>query len=240
MTDELQVVHKNALHAPAADCKACAAADVQHGETAAVINVHGLGGKLASTRHDPALARGIKESVANDLDVGLRAGKDDAGAQFVRGHLQAEIQNRHSAAGHVLSHVQHEGAFAHRGTPSDDRELSWAETAGHVVESLKAGLNAELLARSHEFLQLVQHLWHNRAGRTHAVGAGAKGERQDRLAGVLQDIVGGLRHVAGRGLHVLRGKENAAARVEIAQGLDVVLNRGGSAGRLGEHLGDGA
>jgi hypothetical protein len=67
-----------------------------------------------------------------------------------------------------------------------------------------------------------------------------KAEGQDRLAGILQHIVGGLGKVGGCRLQAAGGVKDRAAGVEVAQGLHMVFHRGGSAGGVADHVGHGS
>jgi hypothetical protein len=62
--------------------------------------------------------------------------------------------------------------------------------------------------------------------------------RQDGFAGVLENVVGGLGKVAGGRLQAAGGVEDRAAGMEVAEGLNMVFHCGGSAGGVGQHLGD--
>ena len=240
MADQLEVINKDHLHAPAPDGQAGTAADVEHREAAAVVNVEGFRGKLVGGLHDAEFRCVVEESIADNLNVGLSAAQDNATGQLVGWHLQRKIQGWDATAGHVLAGVEHPGGFAHGGTAGHDGQLARAQAAGEVVERLKAGLYAEFSPGHHELLQFLQQTGHDGRRRAHAVGALPEGKRQDGLSGVLQDVVSGLREVRGGRLQAAGSAEDCAAGVQIAEGLHMVLHCGGSTGGVRDHVRDGA
>jgi hypothetical protein len=99
---------------------------------------------------DPVLDRCGQKSVPNDLGVGLGAAEDYARSEFVRWHLEGEVNDRDAAAGHVVGHVEHQRALTHGRATGDNGELSSAESAGDLIQIANAGLQAELATAGHE------------------------------------------------------------------------------------------
>ena len=214
--DELQVVHDDHAELLAAQDAAGLGANLRHRGAGGVVDDDVQLGELLGRFQNLRPLLGADVAGADLLQADAGIGCQQALRDLRLGHLQREERHGRASKSRVCCEVEREGRLTHARSGADDHHLARSQSKQAAVDGREARLDAQgLVLALGRGLQLLVEVGHDVLEGLLVGVHVAVGDIQQHLLGAVDDFLGVLGRVVGKGRD-LRGRQNHLAQRGVA------------------------